>query len=240
MKILLMILGVMSLVIPNCFAMQIASFEDYDLSEIKYDNRICISNDINDDDFKASSDVDINEDGEISFLESHTFYSDLPECNVFIGNASSRYDLNNALVWIGVKGEFESFKLGTLEIRPENVVDKNDTSVQWPYPELMPYVDSVLLIDIESSIAPRTSSNDPISSCHPFSFELHSLNSDDEDFYAYVNGFGSIKSGFNSVSPMDSDLIWAPSSLPVAPEPSSLILFSIGGLGLYIKRKLMM
>jgi len=239
MKQVLILIFLLCVNASQCYAMQLAEFSDYDLSDIKYENRIRISNDTSDFDYETDLSQDINHDGIISSFEENTFFSSGDESSVYVGNAHSSYALNNALLWIGISGQFESFKVDDMEITSANVTPANSLEIVWPYQEVIPYVDSVALIDIESSVIARASSADPVSSSNPFTVTLNSLVTDDNDFYAYISGYGSIKSGFNSVSPKNSDLLWQPASAPVAPEPGSMVLFGIGGLGLLIKRKLL-
>jgi hypothetical protein len=217
----------------------VVSFSDYDLSNIKYDNRLRFSNDRDDFDFDAESSWDINGDAKISGIEYKTFYEHSESCDIYIGNAHSRYEINNALVWIGLSGTFDSFRIDETLIRSDTVLSVLDESIVWPYDGVESFFDSVVLIDIASPISTRASSSDPIASSNPFHLRMHSLITDDADFYAYITGFGAIKSGFNSQSPETSDILWQPDMSAVAPEPASIVLFSLGGIGLVIKRKLM-
>lgn len=214
-------------------------FNEYDLSTIKYENRLRFSNDHDDFDYEAEQSYDIDGDGVIEGIEYKTFFERGQACDIYIGNAHSRYELNNALVWIGLSGDFDSFQIDEATIKSDSVYAAYDESIVWPYADLKAYVDSVVLFDIAAPITTRASNSDPVSSSAPFHLRMHSLVTEDADFYAYVTGFGAIKSGYNSRSPDTSDIIWRPDMSAVAPEPASIVLFSLGGIGLVVKRKIM-
>jgi hypothetical protein len=223
---------------PNSDAMQVADFDDYDLTNIKYENRIHITHDDQDFDFETDESHDINSDGLLSPFEQNSFLSTDKQCRTYIGNAHSYYTINNALLWIGVAGDFDSFYVDDIKISYEDMVLADDPTVVWPYQETIHGIDYITLVDIESSIGSRLSDSDPVSSCDPYSLTFHSIVSDDQEFYAYITGFGAIKSGFNSVSPQNSDLIWKPDATPIVPEPASVSLFCLGGLGMLVKRRI--
>ena len=220
------------------YALKTASFEDYDLDSIKYTNRIRISHDENDFDFISETSRDVNGNAAIDWFEEATAVSYENECSLYIGNHHSRYTLHNALLWIGISGRFESFQIDALPINKEDAYAAADPSVIWPDARLVTAFDSVALVDAERVIGPRSSREEPVSSCGPAALTVHSPVTDDPDFYTYVSAFGSIKSGFNSVTPGNSDLIWKPLSSSIAPEPASFLLFIIGGVSMCIRRLL--
>jgi hypothetical protein len=219
------------------YATRAINFSDVDLDEIKYENRIVLSSEKDDFDFLAETSFDVNQNGVEDFCETNTFYSQEPSATLYIGNAHTRYELSNALLWIGVTGTFQSFSINDMVVSYQDALPASHEAVVWPHLSIRDYVDSVLLIDLESPIAPRLSAADPIRSCEVLSVTFDSLVTDDPFCSIYVGGYGAIKSGFNSVTPSASDFLWKPIYNTVAPEPSSLILFSIGGIGFLAKRK---
>ena len=219
------------------YAMRVTTFDEYNLGNIRYSDRVRLTTDVNDFDFETDVSVDVNSDGSIDFLENATSVSYTDEFSFYIGNASSRYAVNNVLLWVGVSGSFTSFRLNDVVIGSDGVIHSNDPTVIWPYQELKPYCDSVVLIDIEAGINKRTSINDPVSSSQPLPVLFNELESDDPDLRVYATAFGAIKSGFNSVSPVNSDVLFARNNVTVTPEPSSCVLFGVGSGLLMIKKK---
>jgi len=240
MKLFLLTMVSLTGLSSYCFGMSAISFDAYDMGNIKYDNRIRLSIDRDDYSFEATQSTDVNNDGKIDFLEKQTFIPNSDTFTILVGNASSRYGLHNALLWIGVDGNFEHFSLNETTIYSHNARAHSDPSIVWLYPELSNVIDKVILVDVQESIGKRASKNDPVSTSNPFPILFHNFLSNDPDARLYIGGYGAIRSGFNSQTPPTSDIVVAPSPTeqhaPVVPEPLSWIMISIGMFGIIRKQ----
>lgn len=232
----------------NAEAISIVDVTTYNLNEITYDNRVRISTNMNDFAFESTESVDRNGDTVVDFLEQDVFYAEGDSCSVYVGNASSRYALNNVLMWVGFTGVFESVMIDDLSVSTSRAIPSTQVGLRWLHDSLVPLIDSVLLVDMESVVSTRTSTSDPVSSSQPLMFTLHNVISNDENLRIYIGAFGAIKSGFNSQTPSNSDVLFVPtnneegeaapesSSLPV-PEPTTLALAGVG-LVMLLRKKL--
>ena len=57
----------------NASAVTIGTWADYNMSKVKYKNRVLLSNNAADFDFRSEDSHDVNGDGIIDFLEAETF-----------------------------------------------------------------------------------------------------------------------------------------------------------------------
>ncbi len=229
----------------DVFALTVGSFTDYNLSKVKYENRVRVSNEINDFDYESELNVDSNLDANIDFLETNTFNSS-EELDVYLANAHSRYAIANALVWIGFEGLIDSVEVNGLNVENSKMISALDPAVVWPHPELIGVIDTVLLLDIESQINKRSSSADSVATSNPYHISIKNFSYSSDSLRVYVSAFGSIKSGFNSVSPNNSDCLLymekttgviSADALPVnastpVPEPLSLVMLGLAVTGI--------
>ncbi len=234
--IIMSVVGAMNLFnVETSQAVRIISFEEVNLTNLKYTNRVRVSNELGNFNFETDYYDDSNNDGVIDFLEEDTFTTHNDEFELYIGNASSRYNLYDVILWIGVDGTFDNFQLDELTINSSDFTPSNNPNVVSPYVELQSLVDSVILIDMEEGISKRTSIHDPISTCSPQTVSLSSLQSQDKKFRLYIAGLGSIKSGFNSYTPVNSDILWIPEPVEIPnsdnnsyPVPEAGNIWSMG------------
>jgi hypothetical protein len=222
-------------------AVQVVSFANYDLSNLRYTNRVRLSTDQSNFDFLSTTSNDWNNDGTVDFLETETFFTHESPSTIYIGNASTSYAVADALLWIGVDGEFNSFNVDSVQITQANALKSNDSSIVWPYSELKNYIDYVALVDMQQGIGKRVLGS-AVNSCVPLSINLSGFSSGVNSCRMYIGAFGSITSGFNSFTPSNSDIVFMPKNdvsggaTPAVPEPGTVVCLGIGLVGL-LKQK---
>ena len=225
----------------NASAVTIGTWADYNMSKVKYKNRVLLSNNAADFDFRSEDSHDVNGDGIIDFLEAETFVSQGTSCEIFVGNESSRYALKNVLLWIGVSGSFDEFTVDGLKVCSSDALDTNEPESFFPHSELSSFVDQVVLLELEEGVGKRTSKYDPVSSCGPLSLVLSDFISSDSEVRVYMSVYGAIKSGFNSYAMSSSDILFMPEvcaaeTQPV-PEPATILLSVLGIAALVVRKK---
>lgn len=228
--------------VGNVYAgVELGDFSDYTFKSTQYSNRIRLSTNISDYDFLDNSSSDYNNDGVVDYLETGGFFNDAESVSVYVGNEHTRYDMQNALLWVGVDGSFNRVNVDGTSYNASDAYSAGDVDIRWLDNNLKDDIDNVFLFDVGYIINNREKDNS-ISSCSPGIVQFSDyVGSDDTRFY--IGGLGSIKSGFNSYTPADSTVLWAPGSVsgadtPVAPEPVSLLLFSLGGVSLGVRKYL--
>ena len=232
--------------VDNCTAFEIVNFNEIVFKDKQYDSRVALSTNSEDFDFITEDSCDLNQNGQIDGAEYKTWVSNDSGCKLYIGNKSG-YTVTNTLLWIGIDGDFETFMLDDFQIDKSNAYAADNADIVWLYEgsedyewvcnDLKESIDWVVLLDMEDSPGKRISEEAVLSS-GILEYELSSYVGE-TGTGIYIGAFGAIKSGYNSYSSVDSDILWMPSNggiAPAAPEPISTVLFFVGTGILWKKR----
>ena len=85
-KLILITILFLSLNGGQLYAMRVIDFNEYNLNNLKYADRVCLSTDYDNYNFTSNQSHDVNKDGVVDFLEESTFLMKDNEFDFYVGN----------------------------------------------------------------------------------------------------------------------------------------------------------
>jgi hypothetical protein len=233
-------------------AITLVSFNDYDFSALNYSNRVRLSGDVNDQDFLADTSIDSNNDGIVDHLEENTFALTGESATLFLGNGHNSYDIANALFFVGIDGNVDSFSVNALNVNQAQFTPVSDPSVYFSDASVAALLDQVVLFEIGTKLEDREPNDSPVGANAPFEITLSDIVSQDTTLRMYCGAYGFIASGvMNSYTPQNSDVVFIPTihakpnddgneenpTTEPVPEPTVLLMFGTAVVYVLMKER---